>query len=267
MNSWTNSLSSFKSVDGGASWVLNGSNDAHVVGKESFYWTGTQALVSNAYQKAFNHTGLMTPSRIIKEGSYYYSIGYFVHRDFSRLDPATGQAPSDKFGFELIRTTDLTQPSSWEAWISGTHFEPLANGGYAIFRPKKNGIDLQATQLQMIYDTNATVFVAIFTQGEKGAIYYMTTPSLANPSWSEAVAISGTDTFQKDPRSPRQNLICNKGFSSNNYVSLIDSHSAGLNFEFTSGHPWLFYVTNPAECGGDNLARDLYRVLLFFDYK
>jgi hypothetical protein len=52
-----------------------------------------------------------------------------------------------------------------------------------------------------------------------------------------------------------------------NYPSIIDSHAPGLNFESTDGDPWLFYAVNPADCGGDNLARDLYRLQLAIDYE
>ena len=56
-------------------------------------------------------------------------------------------------------------------------------------------------------------------------------------------------------------------FKSTTTCFLINTHSDGLNFEFTDGDPWLFYSFNPANnCGGDNLARDLYRVKFNVDY-
>lgn len=56
------------------------------------------------------------------------------------------------------------------------------------------------------------------------------------------------------------------GFSASNYVSMFDSHSSGMNFEFTDGDPWLFYVYNPAlVCRGSNNARDVFRVQLAID--
>src|SRR4029077_4261509 len=74
-------------------------------------------------------------------------------------------------------------------------------------------------------------------------------------------------SLQTDPRSADPAAACSTGFQGNNYVSLLDTHSDGLNFEFTDGDPWLFYVFNPGEnCGGDNLARDLYRLKLNVDY-
>jgi hypothetical protein len=40
-----------------------------------------------------------------------------------------------------------------------------------------------------------------------------------------------------------------------------------MNFEFTGGAPWMFYAVNASRCGGDNWARDLYRVQLSISYK
>lgn len=167
-----------------------------------------------------------------------------------------------------MRTADLKRPSSWEAWVSGPLYRPIAGGEFNAFLPHMKGSSLNGSEPQLIYDQKAKVYVAIFTLfGNPGPIYYMTTPSLANPSWSDAVEISGTDSFSVDPRNSDPNKGCNKGFEASNYVSLIDNHSAGLNFEFTDGDPWLFYVVNPVRCGGNNLDRDLYRLQIIIDYR
>jgi len=121
--------------------------------------------------------------------------------------------------------------------------------------------------VQIVFDVNAQTYIAIFTLwGNNGAVYFMTTKSLAAPSWSDAQVVAGTSAFQPDPRGPMGNP-CNTGFGPGNYVSDIDSNSSGMNFEFTTGAPWMFYTVNPVECGGDNLARDLYRVQLSISYK
>jgi hypothetical protein len=52
-----------------------------------------------------------------------------------------------------------------------------------------------------------------------------------------------------------------------NYASIIDPASAGYNFEFTGGHPLLFYSTLPSQYGGINTARDLYSVPLAVTYR
>jgi hypothetical protein len=41
LNSWANTITSFSSADGGASWAANGAGSAHVVSNESFTWTGS----------------------------------------------------------------------------------------------------------------------------------------------------------------------------------------------------------------------------------
>jgi hypothetical protein len=89
----------------------------------------------------------------------------------------------------------------------------------------------------------------------------MTAASLANPVWSDATAIGGTATLLTDPAG---NVT---GFGDGNYASIIDASSPGFNFEFTGGNPMLFYSTFPIRYGGDNVARDLYRVQLSITYR
>jgi hypothetical protein len=57
-----------------------------------------------------------------------------------------------------------------------------------------------------------------------------------------------------------------QGFNDASYPSILDPNSSGYNFEFTNGNPLLFYSTSPAAYGGDNLARDVYRVQLSVTY-
>jgi hypothetical protein len=266
VNSWENSNNSLVSKDGGASWVLNVVNGSHVVAAAGDRWTGSKELKLRTYHKATNHSGIFTPSRLIKEGDYYYSIGFVIHRDFGKLNLKTYEAPVDKYGYVLLRTADVTNPAGWEAWVSGTTFDLITHGDYGTFLPQQNGVGLNTSQPQIIFDTNTQTYIAIFTQwGKNGGVYYMTSKSLAAPVWSDAQLISGTTKFQADPRGPRK--ACNRGFWAGDYVSIIDTNSPGMNFEFTGGAPWMFYAVNPARCGGDNLARDLYRVQLSISYK
>jgi len=266
VNSWENSNNSLVSEDGGASWALNVVNGSHVVAAAGDHWTGSRELKLRAYHKATNHSGIFTPSRLIKEGDHYYSIGFVIHRDFSKLDPKTEEAPIDKYGYVLLRTADVTNPAGWDAWVSGTTFDLITQSDYGTFLPQQNGASLNSSQPQIIFDTNAQTYIAIFTQwGKNGGVYYMTSKSLAAPVWSDAQLISGTTKFRADPRGPRK--ACNRGFWAGDYVSILDTNSPGMNFEFTSGTPWMFYAVDPSRCGGDNLARDLYRVQLSVTYK
>ncbi len=265
LNSWANTLNSMVSSDGGASWAMNGLNGAHVVSNESFTWTGSQPLADGIYRVATNHSGNMSPSRIIKEGNYYYAFSWLNHRDFAHINAITKAAPIDKYDWVLMRTTNPAQAAGWEGWVSGSNWVPMVSHGFTAFSPRMAGGGMNAGQAQMIYDTNAHLYIAIFVVwGTPGPIYYVTTPSLANPVWSDAVAIGGSAGVQINPRTPAS---CSTGFMVTNYVSIIDSHSDGFNFEFTDGDPWLFYAFNPAlNCQGDNLARDMYRLRLSVDY-
>jgi hypothetical protein len=264
LDSWVTTITSFVSTNGGATWAVNGVDAAHDVAALGYTWTGSQALANGVYRTALDHTGLMTPSRLIEEGGRYYSIGFLVHRDFSQID-AMGVAPIDKYGYVLIRTGDLANPSGWEGWTGGASFAPLTSGQYVPFLPKVKGAPYNGSQVQIVRDVQAQVYVLIFAPwGSNGAVYYMTSPSLATPVWSDAVEIGGSAGFATDPRSAA--APCNTGFQAANYVSILDDKSAGYDFEFTLGNPWLFYVVNPALCNGDNLARDLYRAQLVIDY-
>jgi hypothetical protein len=264
VNSWANTVNSLASANGGASWRLNTVNGNHVVAKAAYTWTGSEALTRHAYLHAPNHTGVFGPSRVIKQGDFFYSIASYIHRDFTKLDPAAGvyEAPIDKYGYVIIRTNDVTDPNSWQAWTSGSTYEPIANLDFGVFLPQQGGNGLNVGSPQIIYDTNAQCVVWIGAlNGANGAVYYMTTKSLANPDWSEAIPIGGTSTLTSDPAGA---VV---GFNATNYPSILDDASGGYNYEFTSGNPKLFFNTFPSSYGGDNAARDLYSVQLLITYR
>lgn len=227
-----------------------------------------RSLFPSRYTEKPSNSGMMSPSRIIKEGNYYYSMAFLIHRDFSRVDPATSQAPVDKYDWVLIRTADVSRAQGWEAWSSDGRYVPIGSHAFTAFSPQRNGSPMNAGQAQIIFDTNANVYIAIFVPWQTvGPIYYVTTPTLANPLWSEAIPITRSANVRLNPRGDNQGTKCSTGFQVNNYVSVIDTHSAGLNFEFTDGDPWLFYTYNPAlGCGGSNLDRDIFPLKLGVQY-
>ena len=108
----------------------------------------------------------------------------------------------------------------------------------------------------------AQAYILIYTPygTTNNPVYYMTTTSLANPSWSQPAEIGGTAQLTTDPGGPVL------GFIAGNYPSILDDSSTGYNFEFTNGSPLLFWSTFPSQYGGDNLARDLYCVQLTTSY-
>jgi hypothetical protein len=256
-NSWANTINSLKSSDAGASWQLNTVNGNHTVADAAYTWTGSQALASQIYLHALNHSGIFGPSRVVKEGSYFYIVAGFVHRNFTAINPGAGmyEAPVDKAGYVILRTSDITNPNAWSAWTGGSTFQPVSNQNFAVFTPRQNGVALSAGSPQIIYDTVAQCYILIHTLNQDSSgVYYSTTKSLANPAWSDAQEIAGTASLMTDPVGP---VI---GFGPLDYPSILDDGSTGYNFEYTSsGKPELFYSTFPN--------RDIYRLPLVITYK
>jgi len=268
LNSWANTVNSFVSTDGGASWQLNVVDGNHVVVKMAYVWTGSLALADQVYLHALNHTGMFQPTRIIKEGSSYYAIGFYIQRDFTQINPPNNdQAPVTGYGYVLLRTSDFTNPNEWAAWTGGTNYESLSSPTILTdvlpFLPQQNGNSVNASPPQIVFDTVAQAYILIYTPygTTNNAVYYITTKSLANPSWSQPTAIGGTAELTTDPGG---NVL---GFIATNYPSILDNSSTGYNFEFTNGSPLLFWSTFPSQYGGDNLARDVYCVQLTTSYQ
>lgn len=264
LNSWVATPNEMISTNGGEDWQMDGAGSAHTVAPLGYYWTGSVAEQSQAYLYALNHTGVFQPSRVIAENGYYYAVAFYIHRDWSQLNPALNvyEAPVDNSGYILMRTNDITAPGSWQIWEGGTSFAPIRTGTVQTFAPMQNGSALNAAPPQIIYDKIAACYILVFTlYGGNNAVYYMTSKSLAAPQWSASTTIDGTATLVTDPGGPVT------GFNDANYVSILDDDSPGYNFEFTTGSPQLFFNTSPAQYGGNNLERDVYRLPLTIHYQ
>ncbi len=264
LNSWVATPNQMISTNGGKDWQLNGVHSAHTVAPLGYTWTGSVAEQDQVYLQALNHTGVFQPSRVIGENGYYYAVGFYIHRDFSQLNPTAGvyEAPVDGYGYILMRTNDITSPGSWQIWEGGTSFAAIRTGTVQTFQPMVNGAVANAAPPQIIYDKIAECYILIFTiYGGSNPVYYMTTKTLAAPNWSAATEIIGTASIVTDPGGPVT------GFNDSNYVSILDDISTGYNFEFTDGLPQLFFSTFPAQYGGDNLGRDVYRLPLTISYQ
>src|SRR5207249_8345578 len=120
--------------------------------------------------------------------------------DFSQINPAAGQyqAPVAKEGLALMRTRDFTNPNSWEAWSGGSIWEPVSNYNCKTFLPKREGVTLPMTLAPtFIYDTNAQVTICVWRDTSRGIdeVGYITTRSLASPSWSDWSPVLGMGTL------------------------------------------------------------------------
>jgi hypothetical protein len=77
-NGWVASMNSLMSTDGGASWQLKTTDGSHIAVNPGYYWTGTLAMQDTIYVHADNHTGVFQPTRVIREGSYYYCLAFYM---------------------------------------------------------------------------------------------------------------------------------------------------------------------------------------------
>lgn len=267
LGGWTTTNNLFKSNDGGRSWAAQGNNRRHLVFNGANRWTGSRALAKKAYRRALNVSGFMVPSRIIREGNYFYTVGLETYRNLNRLNPEDARAPVERYGYAILRTRDISRAAGWEVWSGGNKYKPAKISNLEVFVPEKNGRPMRMAVPNIIYDLNARVYVLFFTlRGEGKGLYYITTASLASPSWSSASMVEGGDVFQPDPRRADVGNACNVGLIPSNYPSVIDAASPGWNFEFTYGKPWMYYTVNHARCGGKNLNRDVFRVRMNFKY-
>jgi hypothetical protein len=257
----------FSSSDGGASWGLNTVNGNHAVAKEGFYWTGSVAATSQAYLHARDgdgNTGMDALTGLIKEGHYYYSIGTYQHRDFSQINPAADRydAPVDAEGLVLIRTNDFTNPNHWQAWSGGNTWDLIANRNYKVFNPQRGGVSVPVWPGSVIFDENARIYIVVANALGSGRVAqntpvgYMTTKSLANPSFSDYTAIEGVPRVDPTAFWP--------------YTTIIDPDSSGFNFEYSSsGHPLLFWNDDGPLVNGHHLIAnrsDIYHAQLAITY-
>jgi hypothetical protein len=238
---WVTSVNAYVSHDGGASWALNKHKGNSMVASPGFYWTGSKAFEDGVWKRTRNtFTGLQQISRILKEGDYYYAVGNLYHRDFTRIDAATGEPAMDKEGVVIIRTNDFTKPDGWTVAIGGGKYSPISTTSvfkWDTFYPKQGGVNCASWNQSLIYDTNAECWILNFLDRKANRLYYMTSKTLANPVWSDYAPIEGVP--EVDPLAFWQ------------YATIIDPTCKGYNFESTSsGSPYLFW-SNDGPLVGD----------------
>jgi len=274
LGGWTTTNNLFRSDDGGRSWATVGKGRQHLVFDGAARWSGSKALTDRVYRRGFNVSGMMVPSRPIREGDYFYTAGAEIHRDLTKVEAKSGVAPIDMQGVLLLRTRDLSRSDGWQVWAGESSFKPARVENAQPFLPRYQGRPLRASRALLLHDTHAQLYIMFFTVWSNDpGYYYVTTPSLAAPSWSEARLVIGSNTLSMDPAyTPAYtpaDAACNRGIITTANPAVIDSDSPGLNFEFTNGDPWLFYVVNHARCGKprENMNRDIYRVRLRIDYR
>ncbi len=221
-----------RSDDGGATFVSPDPPD-HLV-----------AAVPRRYVPDGGTVGIWQPSNIVRnpgDGAYYMLAQIDIHQGSSNV---TGEC--------LLRTDDLTDPSSWRAW-DGSGF------GYRFVDPYATGLVdaemcpsvLAAPEWSLVYSTFLDRFVAVseIPGLSPAGVYFRTSEDLVH--WS----------------SPRLLMPSTIGFANGfttpfeAYPSLIDPASPSMSFD-TIGQTSYLYFTRVNSY--DPLDFDLVRVPVTF---
>jgi hypothetical protein len=133
--------------------------------------------------------------------------------------PVCNQAPINKKDSVSPRTNDLTNPNGWQAWpgrAPTNQFPSRLSKRFTrsgVVHPSMRG------RRHSFLDTNAQTFIVTFARHRRDdAVYYITTKSLANPSWSDAVPILDTQGLVTEPKGGPW-----VDFNGANYPSMIES--------------------------------------------
>jgi len=187
--------------------------------------------------------GYSIDTNIVKAGKWYYAMA----TDWS-WPPNCGQLGQPQclvpFGSAPLRTSDLTDPSSWRAW-NGKEFAVSFADPYPgpIVHPEKHVY----TPVSWVYYVNAinfseaaNLFVATLfdpfndAYGPHG-LYLSTSPDLVQ--WTiPTLVVTVKELLAKEP----------PGNWSYGYFSLLDPDSSDPNFSTISDSPYVYYVRSDA---------------------
>jgi len=212
-------------------------------------------ILSVPYQYVINDgpEGYSIDTNIVKSGDWYYAVvtgwGWPANCFLQANDCLVygGGAP--------IRTSDITDPTSWRGW-NGQDFSVKFVNPYV--GPVGNPFDHIFTPIPIIDYANAInfhpasgLFIATLFDpfndfyGPEG-IYLSTSPDLIN--WSQPVlVVTIADLLAKEP----------PGNWSYAYGSLLDPNSTDANFSTITDTPYLYYVRSDDNHGP--YVRVLYR--------
>ncbi len=230
--SWFNSLTKTVSNNGGNSWTV--ASDHLIMAPPR--WNKQPYL-----GKPQNNRGIFHPSRVVKEGSFYYLIAYVS------TSPDDIPASQGYGGMMTLRTADF---KNWQVWTGGANYAAVGSAKPALI----GGVDTVVVSLT--YNSSLCAYMMVYTSGMIGrgaqGVKYRLSSSMVNPQWTAEKEIVGTSQVRL------AESLSGQGFIVNNYPSLIDPYSSGYNFEISGSNPYLYYST----FGQNAFVRSIYRLQL-----
>lgn len=232
-----------KSTDGGKTFQVMRDGNQVVLGLVAPY----------AYDKSSpKQAGIRAPTNIISQTSngqtYYYLLA--SNRGHAGIAQKTGTC--------LYRSDDVSQPDHWRAW-DGKDFTVVMNA--TPYRdqnldPKQHLCQpvFNSAPSSWSFNTTLNKYVAVVGMNGGGFTFaYVTSDDMIH--WTAPKALMKT-TFKQFQASKKGAKV-----SGQTYPSMLDPTSAGMNFEFTGDHPYLYFARfNPKSGNWHN--RDIIRVQL-----
>ncbi len=228
LNSWLNAVTAYQSNDGGASWRRTG-----IVESFGHYPKTFEAI----WPKRIINYGFFHPSNIVREGNRYYAFVRYANRD-------ANTAKQNDVGVMLISTTD-PHSVSWEQ---------VMPDGKLLAQPYQR-TSLPGTadwdHLSVTWNEAACQYLILFWNYAKKRLMSTTTPSLAQPKFSQPLEVKNQTALQI----PGSDTA---GLTPFNYPSAhLDPDSKSRNFETTDSGFFIFLSSFTRKNVGD---RSVFRI-------
>ncbi len=200
------------------------------------------ASIPDPYVPDLGPRGMFAPSNIVRRGDgYFYSLVRLLRGEIG--------------GNCVIRTKDLSNPSSWRAWTDGKQFDtrfvdpygPVPDPSRHLCRSFLFPTGRHLDPGSITYNSVARQW--IFVGASTGGFYYALSRDLV--TWTAARLFYDVTTIWEYACGDPDPVL---------YPSLIDPSSTSRNFETSDGRAYVYYtVLHYPDCQ-QTLDRDLVRV-------
>lgn len=257
---WYNFISYAKSTDGGRTF-RQPSSPEHLVAMLPFKWN-PDAVPRGAPPPH----GYFEPSNIIKHDDFYYSMMFGIISNTDQTQRGTC----------IMRSSDISDPSSWKIWDGRGFNIPLVNPYinppgdssefFPVFVSKRTIRDLRGSLTINTY-LNKFMLVGAGIHQVNGietcGFFFSLSDDLIN--WSQPQLIRETilgwsPCNQQNPEQIKRNIIQEA------YPSMIDHDAPDISFTFVDSTAYLYFMQNMDKHipGGWGLRRDLVRIPIRF---